>query len=86
MSVFEEDKKRYVLVRIGQDEREDVASIDSYSGNLYWHDRADGATKFESIEEAKEFMNIQATMAKLLKKDWKFEVLEEHRVIGKIGG
>lgn len=85
MSRFEEDKKRYVVVRSGQDEREDVASIDPYSGNLYWNDRVDGATKFETVEEAKEFMNVQETMGKLLKKDWKFEVLEEHRVIGKIG-
>ena len=85
MSRFEEDKKRYVVVRSGQDDREDVANIDSYSGNLYWNDRVDGAIKFEAIEEAKEFMNIQSTMGKLLKKDWKFEVLEEHRVIAKIG-
>ena len=85
MSRFEEDKKRYIVVRRGQDGREDVASIYSYSGNLYWNDGVDGATKFETIEEAKEFMNIQSTMAKLLKKDWKFEVLEEHRVIAKIG-
>ena len=86
MSRFEEDKKRYILVRIGEDEREDVANVDSYSGNIYWNGRVDEATKFDTVEEAKEFMGVQVTMGKILKKNWKFEILEEHRVINKIKG
>lgn len=84
MSKFVEDKKRYILTRSGLDEREDVASVDLYSGNIYWNGRLDDATKFDTVEEAKELMSIQENVAKLFKKDWKFEVLEEHKIVGKV--
>lgn len=84
MSKFVEDKKRYILTRSGLDEREDVASVDLYSGNIYWNGRLDDATKFDTVEEAKELMGIQENIAKLFKKDWKFEVLEEHKIVGKV--
>lgn len=84
MSKFIEDKKRYILTRSGLDEREDVASVDLYSGNIYWNGRLDDATKFDTVEEAKELMGIQENIAKLFKKDWKFEVLEEHKIVGKV--
>lgn len=84
MSKFVEDKKRYILTRSGLDDREDVASVDLYSGNIYWNGRLDDATKFDTVEEAKELMGIQENIAKLFKKDWKFEVLEEHKIVGKV--
>lgn len=84
MSRFEEDKKRYVLARNGFENKEDLASVDEYSGNVYWTNLPDNASKFDTIDEVKELMEIQNAMNKLLKKDWEYEILEEHRIVSKI--
>lgn len=83
MSVYEEDRKRYVLVRSGLEDREDLATIDNYSGNIYWNTSIDDCTKFETKKECEELLKLQEGLGKLLKKDWKFEILEEHRVVSK---
>ena len=84
MSVYEEDRKRYVLVRSSLEDREDLATIDDYSGNIYWTSRFDDCTKFETKEECEELLKLQEGLGKLLKKDWTFEILEEHRVVRKL--
>ena len=84
MSMYEEDRKRYVLVRSGLEDREDLATIDNYSGNIYWNTTIDDSTKFETKGECEELLKLQEGIGKLLKKDWKFEILEEHRVVNRL--
>ncbi len=84
MSVYEEDKKRYILGRSGLEDGEDLATIDTYSGNIYWNSNLDDCTKFEKKEECEELLKLQEGMSKLLKKDWEFEILEEHRVVNRL--
>lgn len=85
MSVYEENKTRYILVRSGLEDREDLATIDTYSGNIYWNSNLDDCTKFEKKEECEELLKLQEGLSKILKKDWRFEILEEHRAINKVG-
>ena len=81
VSKFIGDSTRYIISRYGIDDREDLASVDAYADTVYWIDSIDGCTKFESIEEAKKILEIQESMAKALRKDWKFRILEEKRII-----
>ena len=73
MSKYVEDKKRYLVSR-KVEETESLASI-------YWVDSSDNAKKFDTLDEAKTFISLQADLSKLLNKDFKYKVLEEHRVI-----
>ncbi len=81
MSKYEEEKKRYLVVRKLQDDSEAIATIDDYSGNVYWTESIDSASKFETLDEAKKLVKLQADLGKLLKKEWQFEILEEHRAV-----
>lgn len=80
MSKYVEDKKRYLVSR-KVEETESLASIDEYGGTVYWVDSSDNAKKFDTLDEAKTFISLQADLSKLLNKDFKYKVLEEHRVI-----
>lgn len=80
MSKYVEDKKRYLVSR-KVEETESLASIDEYGGNVYWVDLSDNAKKFETLDEAKTFISLQADLSKLLNKDFEYEILEEHRVV-----
>lgn len=83
MSKYEEDKKRYIVIRKLDDGNEVIATIDDYNGNIYWTESIDNASKFETIDEAKKLVKLQADLGKLLKKEWEFEILEEHRVLSR---
>lgn len=80
MSKYVEDKKRYLVSRKVED-TESLASIDEYGGNVYWVDSSDNAKKFDTLDEAKTFISLQADLSKLLNKDFEYEILEEHRVV-----
>lgn len=83
MSKYQEDKKRYIVSR-KVDDIEAIANIDDYSGNIYWTESIENASKFDTIEEAKKFIGLQKDLSKLLKKDYEYKVLEEHRVIKEV--
>lgn len=80
MSKFVCDEKKYLVSRTNE-EREDLAQIDEYSGNIYWINTLDRVFRFESIDDAKSFKLSQESLAKSLKKEWKFEILEEHTIV-----
>lgn len=84
MSKYKEDKKRYMIARKMEDGNESLASIDTYTSNIYWTDSIESASKFESLEEAKEFIKAYDGLTKLLKKECEYQVLEEHRVISEV--
>lgn len=80
MSKFVCDEKKYLVSRTNE-EREDLAQIDEYSGNIYWINTLDRVYRFESIDDAKSFKLSQESLAKSLKKEWKFEILEERTIV-----
>ncbi len=84
MSKYVEDSKRYLVSR-KIDDNETVASIDDYSGNVYWVETTDHAKKFETIDEANKFVKIQSDLSKLIEKEYEYKVLEEHRVVSAAG-
>lgn len=84
MSRYKEDKKRYMIARKMEDGNESLASIDNYTSNIYWTDSIESASKFESLDEAKEFIKAYDSLTKLLKKECEYQVLEEHRVISEV--
>lgn len=75
------DKTSYIVVRKVNDDIEQVASIDDYNGNIYWTESIDGASKLDDINKAKKLMSLNEEMAKLLGKEYVYEILEEHRVV-----
>lgn len=75
------DKTNYIVTRKLNDDIEQVASIDDYNGNIYWTENIEGASKFDDINKAKKLMSLQEEMAKLLGKEYAYEILEEHRVV-----
>lgn len=83
MSKYVEDSKRYLVTR-KIDDNETVASIDDYSGNVYWVEASDNAKKFETLDEAKKFIKLQSDLSKLLNKDFEYKILEEHRVVSAV--
>lgn len=83
MSEFICDEKRYLVSRTNEEKREDLAQIDEYSGNIYWVNTLERVYRFENIDEAKSFKLSQENLAKSLKKEWTFEILEEHTVVNK---
>lgn len=83
MSKYVEDKKRYLVSRKVED-NESLASIDEYVGNVYWVESSDNAKKFETLDEAKKFIKLQADLSKLLNKEFEYEILEEHRVVSAV--
>lgn len=84
MSKFMGDKTSYIVVRKLNDDIEQVASIDDYNGNIYWTESIDGASKFDDIAKAKRLMSLNEEMAKLLGKEYVYEILEEHRVVSPV--
>lgn len=83
MSKFICDEKKYLVCRTNEEKREDLAQIDEYSGNIYWVNTLERVYRFENIDDAKSFKLSQESLAKSLKKEWKFEILEEHSVVRK---
>lgn len=83
MSKFICDEKKYLVCRTNEEGREDLAQIDEYSGNIYWVNTLERVYRFENIDDAKSFKLSQESLAKSLKKEWKFEILEEHSVVSK---
>ncbi|MDU1316662.1 hypothetical protein [Anaerococcus hydrogenalis] len=81
MSKFVCDEKKYLVSRTNEEGREELAQIDEYSGNIYWINTLDRVYRFENIEDAKSFKLSQESLAKSLKKEWKFEILEEHTIV-----
>lgn len=81
MSKFICDEKKYLVCRINEEGREDLAQIDEYSGNIYWIGEMNNIYKFKTIEDAKAFKSSQESLSKAIGKKWKFEILEEHSVV-----
>lgn len=75
------DKTSYIVTRKVNDEIEQVASIDDYNGNIYWTETIESASKFDDIDKARKLMSLQEEMAKILDKEYVYEILEEHRVV-----
>ena len=78
------DKTSYIVTRKVNDDIEQVASIDDYNGNIYWTESVEGANKFDDIDKARKLMSLQEEMAKLLGKEYVYEILEEHRVVSAV--
>ena len=75
------DKTSYIVARKVNDEIEQVASIDDYNGNIYWTETIESASKFDVFDKARKLLSLQEEMAKLLGKEYAYEILEEHRVV-----
>lgn len=78
------DKTSYIVTRKVNDEIEQVASIDDYNGNIYWTEVIESASKFDDISKAKKLVSLQEEMAKLLGKEFTYEILEEHRIVSAV--
>lgn len=69
-------KKEFIVARVSQENEEGFAYMDPYSGNLSFFNTIDNATKLSSIDEAKEIVKGQEALARILKREDTFKILE----------
>lgn len=79
-----ENKKVYLVSRVNKDGEESLAYLDPYSGNLSFFNNLETASRLETYDEAKEIVKAQETLAKILKRDDKFIILEEATTISEV--
>lgn len=70
------NKKEYLVCRVDEKGEEGLAYLDPYSGNLSFFSTFENATRIDSLDEAREIVKAQETLAKILKRDDVFKVLE----------
>ena len=80
------NRKEYLVCRIDNNGEEGLAYLDPYSGNLSFFSTFDTATKLESIDEAREIVKAQETLAKILKRDDTYTILEVETNINEVEG
>ena len=80
MNKFVKDDNKYLVSR----EFEKVtllARVDDFNGAIYWIDDISSASRFDSLDDAKAIVSMQEQLGKIVKKEWKFEILEEFRSV-----
>lgn len=80
------NKKEYLVRRVDEKGEEGLAYLDPYSGNLSFFGTFDNATRIDSLDEAREIVKAQETLAKILKRDDLFIVLEVETNISEVEG
>lgn len=80
------NRKEYLVCRVDSNGEEGLAYLDPYSGNLSFFSTFDSATKLESIDEAREMAKAQETLAKILKRDDVYKILEVETNVSEVEG
>ena len=80
------NKKEYLVCRIDDNGEEGLAYLDPYSGNLSFFSTFENATRLESIDEVREILKAQETLAKILKRDDVYKILEVETNINEVEG
>ena len=80
------DKKEYLICRMDKEGKEGLAYMDPYSGNLSFYSTIETASRIGSLDEAKEIVKAQETLAKIINRDDKFKILEIETIIKEIEG
>lgn len=83
---LEVNKKEFIVARASQEKEDGFAYMDPYNGNLTFFNTIDNATRLGSIDEAKEIVKGQEAMARILKRDDSFKILEIETSIKEIEG
>lgn len=76
MNLVKNKKKEYLVCRVDGNGEEGLVYLDPYSGNLSFFSTFDSATRLESINEAREIVKAQETLAKILKREDVYKILE----------
>lgn len=80
------NKKEYLVCRVDGNGEEGLAYLDPYSGNLSFFSTFENATRIDSLDEAREIVKAQETLAKILKREDGFKVLEVEINISEVEG
>lgn len=80
MNKFVKDDNKYLVSR-EFDKVSLLARVDDFNGAIYWIDDISSASRFDSLDDAKAIVNMQEQLGKIVKKDWKLEILEEFRSV-----
>lgn len=83
---LEMNKKEFIVARASQEKEDGFAYMDPYNGNLSFFSTIENATRLGSIDEAKEIVKGQEAMARILKRDDSFKILEIETSIKEIEG
>lgn len=70
------NKKEYLVCRVDEKGEDGLAYLDPYSGNLSFFSTFENATRIDSLDEAREIVKAQESLAKILKREDRFKVLE----------
>lgn len=80
MNKFVKDDNKYLVSR--EFEKESfLARVDDFNGAIYWIDDISSASRFDSLDDAKAIVSMQEQLGKIVKKEWKLEILEEFRSV-----
>lgn len=80
------NKKEYLVCRVDDKGEEGLAYLDPYSGNLSFFSTFENATRLESLDEAREILKTQETLAKILKRDDAYKILEVETNVSEVEG
>lgn len=83
---LEMNNKEFIVARASQEKEDGFAYMDPYSGNLSFFSTMENATRLGSIDEAHEIVQGQEAMARILKRDDSFKILEIETSIKEVEG
>ncbi|WP_311538414.1 hypothetical protein [uncultured Anaerococcus sp.] len=70
------NKKEFIVARVSQESEEGFAYMDPYNGNLSFFSTIENSTRLGSIDEAREIVQGQEALARILKREDTFKILE----------
>ncbi len=83
MSKYIDDSTKYLISKTDQNGNETLAYVDRFAGSLAYIQDVDTAHRFNTLEEAQAVMKAQVDLSKALKREDKYIILEEKRIIKK---